>query len=218
MRWCCSKPQAVTAQSLDSAAIDYHFYSSPPHHLPYPLSESFCFPPSYRPASVAVVFVAPLIYTRSPPPFLACNAVHLDVDQTYPLPVSAARSAPRTAYLRLPSYTALFAPLLPPLDCIQVPVGTRVPPCLFVPPPSLCAALFPVIFWDLVTMGVLFVQGREARAPPLPVSRSSRPPVPPLHGHSSAVRLPCSPPLPPAPSPLAILIPSLSSKSVGRNI
>ena len=82
----------------------------------------FFLPPSYRPSSVAFVVAAPLIYTCSPPPFLACNAIHLDVSHTHPLPSSAARSASRYAFLRLPLYTTPFSPRLPSSACTQVPV------------------------------------------------------------------------------------------------
>ena len=68
------------------------------------------FPPSYRPPSVSFVISVPLIYTRSPPPFLARNVVQLDVAHTHPPPASAARSAPCAAYLRLPSNPASFTP------------------------------------------------------------------------------------------------------------
>ena len=122
MRWWYSKPQSATAQYLYSAAIDYHVYSRPQPHLSLPLYVLFCLPPSYRPPSVVVVFVAPLIYTLSSPPLLARNAVHLDISHTHPPPVSAARSAPRAACLRLPSYPVSLSPLFPPLACTQVPV------------------------------------------------------------------------------------------------
>ena len=118
--------------------------------------------PSYCPPSVAIVAVAPFIYTRSPPPFLAQNAIHMDVAHTHPPPAFAARSAPRSACLCLTLYPASFAPFpLLPSACVQVAVGPwGLPdrnlclPCVL--PPSLCAAPLPVIFWVLASMGVHF--------------------------------------------------------------
>ena len=90
--------------------FSYHFYSIPPPHLSSPLYGLFCFPLSYRPPSVAVVVIAPLIYTRSTPPFLVWNAVYLYVAHTHPPPSYASRSEPRTTCLRLPPYPTMFAP------------------------------------------------------------------------------------------------------------
>ena len=124
------------------------------------------------------------IYNRSQPTFLARNSVHLDVAHTHPLPVSAARSAPRAACLLLPWCPTSFAPPIFDLGLYPGPcwpLGVRLqwfPPSLCIPPPSPCDYPNPVIFWALVSLGVLFTRGRWARMPPLPGSRSSRPPPP----------------------------------------
>ena len=58
------------------------------------------------------------------------------------------------------------------------PIGVqplRVSRRLCVPPSTLCAAPIPVIIWALVSLGVFFVRGLGARAPPLPGSLSSQP-------------------------------------------
>ena len=56
----------------------------PPPPLVFSAFWIIWFPPSYRPPSVAVVVVSPLSYTRSPPPFLAWNSVHLNFSHTHP--------------------------------------------------------------------------------------------------------------------------------------
>ena len=153
-----------------------------------------------------VVLVAPLCHTLSPPPFLAHKAVHLDIAHTYHLPSSAICIC---ALRCIPASAAVSWVRLPPL-CRPRPASRSLSsPAGFVRrrslrlscvlPPSLFAAPLPGIFWFLVSMGVHFVQGWGSRAPPLPGSRSSRPP-PPLHGHAGAISLTGSPPnLPPPP-------------------
>ena len=152
-----------------------------------------------------VVVSTHLIYTRSPPHFLAWNAVHLDVYHTHPPPDSAALSAPRAACLRMPSCPASFTPLLPSSACTHIPVApwgfdrhgsicasvSRLPPCGSAP--------LPIIFWFLVSLAVLFARIQGPRAPPLPVSCLSPSPSPRYMATPASSVSQATPP--PAPSP-----------------
>ena len=146
MRW-FSRASVSDCSIPRLCCYDYHFYSNPPPHLSKSLPGSFC----YRPPSVVVVVVAPLIYTRSPPPFLARNAIHLDVAHTHPRqpPPLVLRSAPRACVCRrIPRCSPPRCCPRPEPRSLSTPGGSPAtgPSYLCVLPPSPCAAPLPVIF------------------------------------------------------------------------
>ena len=207
------QPRIVTTTYLGSVPIVDNLYSCPSG--PTCLNRFWIFldsllllpPPHQQP----FVVVTPLHSTRSPPPLLVQNAVHLDVAHTrHPPPASLRRSSLR----RMPASAAIsrvrsLPPPFPPSPCTQVPVspgssvvGSSVslvslplPPCVFL---QLLASYGA---WFLYRVSI-FARGQEARAPPLPVSclsRSSPPATWPCRRLSSSPAPPPPPHLFPPP-------------------
>ena len=123
-----------------------------------------------------------------------------------PLLASTARSAPRTACLRLPSYYAPFAP--PPAASLGLhpgsyrPLGVR-PSRVYIHPlcpsslPVFCAASCHIL--GLGFFGCPFCVRMRVQGASTPWQSLAPAPAPLLHVHAGAVSLP-GPPPPPSPS------------------
>ena len=73
----------MTDKSLDSATSVITIFMLAPRITCIRRFWIILFPPSYHPPPVAVVIVAPLSYTHSPPHLLARNVVQLDIAHTH---------------------------------------------------------------------------------------------------------------------------------------
>ena len=147
------------------------------------LDISIFLPPPTSPSSSAVRHRNTYIYTRSPPPILARGVVHLAVAHALHPPASVAcLCAPRCVPVSAVVSYVCLSPY--PFSTLSLHSGTCCPlggslvvrsyasVCLHLSLP-MC---FPVS-WPLLVLGFFFFQvsfferGREAREPPLPVSR-----------------------------------------------
>ena len=208
MRWWGSKPQSVTAQSLDSAAFMINTFILAPH--PTCLSrflDRFVSPPpnaphqwrsssphlSFIPAPHLLSWHGTLSTWTSPTP-----------TPRQPPPLNL-RPAPRACvYRRVPRRSPPRCCPRPAPRSLSAPGGSPAAG----PSASLCPASLPMCcstslhLLGLGPLGVLFTQGRGARVPPLPGSRSSQPPPPrymvtPAPSGSPAPPPPCPRSLPP---------------------